>query len=84
MILRVWRKIVNATLNVEKIYIYTDQDFNELPQIIQNINGFKQLKRIIINIDDAFNGSQNFSGSRSQLDLMMIMTLTVWQKIDPY
>ena len=51
----IWRKMFKATPNVEIIYIYTEQDFNELPQIIQNLSGFKQLKKLTIDVDNVDN-----------------------------
>ena len=42
----IWRKP-----KVEKT-LHKEQDFNELPQIIQNLSGFKQLKKLTIDVDN--------------------------------
>ena len=57
----IWKKIFKATPNVEIIYIYTEQDFNELPQIIQNLSGFKQLKKLTIDVDNVELGREVLS-----------------------
>ena len=48
----IWKKIMESTPNVEKIYINTEQDIKELPMMIQSLNGFKKLKSLNVYVDN--------------------------------
>ena len=46
----IWKKIFEATPNVEEIEVLTYEDFIELPQILRNLNVFKELKILNVSI----------------------------------
>ena len=48
----IWKKIINATPNVEEIFIHTEQDMTELPIIIKSLTGFTKLKTLVVEVDN--------------------------------
>ena len=48
----IWKKIINATPNLEEISIHTEQDMTELPMIIKSLTGFSKLKSLVVQVDN--------------------------------